>query len=257
MTTTNVTLITGASSGIGLELAKLAAADGHDLVLVARRKDKLAEVKKELEAKHGVTIHVLAVDLSDPTTAERIVRELIKQKLDVDILINNAGFGVVGDFSETDWAKEQSMLQVNMLALTELTKLLLPAMLERKQGRILNVSSTAAFVPGPGMALYYATKAYVQSFSEALAEELAGKGVTITALCPGPTQTEFAQTAGITSTTLFRSGIPTAASVASDGYRAMLRGQRIVISGFGNQLNRFFARLLPSWLITRIVRHLQ
>lgn len=256
MTSNSVALVTGASSGIGLELAKLLAVDGHDLVLVARRKDRLAQIKQELEAKHGVIVHVLAEDLSDPAAADRIHREIQRRKLDVDILINNAGLGLVGSFATTDWEKERSLLQVNMLALTQLTKLLLPAMLRRKRGRILNVSSVAAFVPGPGMALYYASKAYVQSFSEALAEEVAGTGVTITALCPGPTQSEFAQVAGMGSAALFRRTVPTAARVAVDGYRAMLRGQRVVISGLDNQLNRFFLRFLPSWLITSYIRRL-
>ncbi len=250
-------LITGASSGIGLELAKLAAADGNDLVLVARRKDRLNEIKNELEKKHRVNVRVLTDDLSDPAAPKRIVNQLTKQKLSVDILINNAGVGVVGSFADTDWAKEAAMLQVNMLALTELTKFLLPAMLKRKQGRILNVSSVAAFVPGPGMAIYYATKAYVQSFSEALAEELAGTGVTVTALCPGPTSSEFAQAAGIGSGSgLFRRNLPTSAAVAAIGYQAMLQGKRIAIAGLDNQLNRFAVRFLPSWLITSYIRRL-
>lgn len=257
MSKDKVALITGASSGIGLELAKLAAADGRNLVLVARRKERLNEVKRELEGKYQIEIQVIADDLSDPDAPNRIMAQLTKHKISVDVLINNAGFGVVGDFAMTDWEKEQSMLQVNMVALTALTKLLLPGMLERKQGRILNVSSTAAFVPGPGMALYYASKAYVQSFSEALSEELAGTGVTVTALCPGPTQTEFSKVAGYSlNLALFGGKLPTAASVAADGYRAMLRGQRIAISGLNNQLSRFFIRFLPSWLITRIVKQL-
>lgn len=257
MNNKSVTLVSGASSGIGLELARLAAADGRNLVLVARRKDKLAEIKQELEGKHDIDVYLFVEDLSDPAAPERIVRELEKQKLAVDALINNAGFGVLGDFATNDWAKEQSMLQVNMVALTALTKLLLPDMLKRKQGKILNVSSTAAFVPGPGMALYYATKAYVQSFSEALSEELRDSGVTVTALCPGPTQSAFASAAGIGSESrLFGRHLPSSESVAEVGYRAMLQGKRIAIAGFGNQLSRFLVRFLPSWLITAYIRRL-
>lgn len=256
MTVNNVALITGASSGIGLEFAKLLAADGHDLVLVARREDRLEALKQELEEHHQVTIHVLAQDLADPAAPEWIQREIQRRKLDIDILINNAGFGVVGPFAATDWAKEAGMLQVNIVALTHLTKLLLPGMIKRRSGKILNVSSIAAFVPGPGMALYYATKAYVQSFSEALAEELAGTGVTVTALCPGPTESEFADAAGVGNASLFRRSLPTSAAVAAYGYIALLQGKRVAIPGLRNQMMRILIRFLPSHLLTAAVRTL-
>ena len=178
-------LITGASSGIGLDLARLFAKDGHDVVLVARSEGKLREIAAELERDFGMTAHVIVADLAKPDAPQTLVAQL---PVDVDVLVNNAGFGVLGPFVETDLAKELEMIQVNVVALTHLTKLLLPPMVARRRGRVLNVASTAAFQPGPLMAVYYATKAYVLSFSEAIADELRDSGVTVTALCPGPTE---------------------------------------------------------------------
>ena len=177
-------LVTGASSGIGLELATLLAKDRHDLVLVARGRERLDGVARGLTEEFGVAATVLPADLTDPSAPIDIALALAERKLAIDILVNNAGFGVYGFFAQTPLEKELAMIQVNITALTHLTKLLLPGMLERRRGRILNVASTAAFQPGPLMAVYYATKAYVLSFSEALANETAGTGVTVTALCP-------------------------------------------------------------------------
>lgn len=256
MSTKQITLITGASSGIGLELARLAAADGRDLVLVARRKDRLEQVKRELEGTYQITVDVVIEDLADPVAPKRIVEALAQKKLQVDQLINNAGFGGAGSFAVTDWQVEAQMIMVNCVALTHLTKLLLPGMLTRKSGRILNISSMAAFLPGPGMAVYYATKAYVQSLSEALASELAGTSVTVTTLNPGPTQSEFATVARVETSTLFNGNLPTAISVAAVGYRAMQRGQQVAIPGFANQISRLLIPFLPGWLVTSYIRRL-
>ena len=188
---TGTALITGASSGIGLELAKLFARDGYELVLVARRVERLEELGRELTQRHGVRCHTISVDLAQPDAAAEIVRRLEGAGPAVDVLVNNAGFGVLGPLATTEPETAGRMIRVNIEALTQLTRALLPGMLARRRGRILNVASTAGFAPGPLMAVYYATKAYVISFSEALAEELRGTGVTVTVLCPGPTRTEF------------------------------------------------------------------
>ena len=248
-------LITGASSGIGLDLARLFAKDGFDVVLVARGEEKLREVAAELERDHGVKAHVIALDLAQPGAAARLVAQL---PADVDVLVNNAGFGVAGAFTDTELAKEIEMIQVNVVALTELTKLLLPPMVARRRGRVLNVASTAAFQPGPLMAVYYATKAYVLSFSEAIADELRNRCVTVTALCPGPTETGFAGIAGMTESRLFNVATPmTSADVARAGYAAMRRGQRVVVPGMKNKLLTQSIRVSPRRLVTTIVRKLQ
>jgi len=248
-------LITGASSGIGLDLARLFAKDGCDVVLVARSEGKLRELAAELERDCGVKAHVIALDLAQPHAAQALVQRL---PVAIDILVNNAGFGVTGPFVETDLAKELEMIQVNIVALTELTKLLLPPMVARRRGRVLNVASTAAFQPGPLMAVYYATKAYVLSFSEAIADELRDSGVTVTALCPGPTETGFAAVADMTTTRLFNVAKPmSSADVARAGYAAMKRGRRVVIPGVKNKLLTQSVRVSPRRLVTTIVRKLQ
>ena len=250
-------LITGASSGIGLELAKLFARDGHDVVLVARSADKLKQLAGELGSAHGVRATVISADLADPGAPEEIFRTLRAADVELDVLVNNAGFGVTGPFLATDAAAELRMIQVNVTALTHLTKLFLPAMLGRGAGRILNVASTAGFQPGPFMAVYYATKAYVISFSEALANELQGTGVTVTCLCPGVTDTEFQKRAGTEQTPLFRQMRPMdAKTVARDGYRALMKGKPLVISGFRNWLLAESLRVSPRKLVTAISRRL-
>jgi len=251
-------LVSGASSGIGWELVKLFAENRDDLVLVARRRKKLDQLGRDLNAAFGVTVRVIAKDLANPKAPTEIAQELSTGGVKVDMLVNDAGFGVYGPFSQTDGAKELEMLQVNITALTQLTKLFLPAMLERRSGRILNLASTAAFQPGPLMAVYYATKAYVLSFSEALANELAGTGVTVTALCPGPTETEFQKEAGLEKTRLFSSPfVRDARSVARAGYEGMLSGKRIVIPGLANQILAQAVRFTPRRLVTAIARSLQ
>jgi short-subunit dehydrogenase len=251
-------LITGASSGIGLELARLFAADGWDVVLVARSEAKLRELADSLSRDRGISAGVIVADLAKPDAAADIVKTLTGRGQTIDALVNNAGLGVAGAFVATDGRAELEMIQVNCVALTQLTKLLLPGMVARKRGRILNVASTAAFQPGPLMAVYYATKAYVLSFSEAIADELRDTGVTVTALCPGPTETGFAAAAGVGTTRLFNLTSPaSSASVARIGYRAMLRGRRVVVAGLKNKLLAQSVRISPRRVVTFIVRKLQ
>jgi short-subunit dehydrogenase len=251
-------LVTGPSSGIGLELATLLARDRHDLVLVARSREKLEDIGRVLQAEYGITATVVARDLADPASPRAIADEITARGITVDILVNNAGFGVYGFFAETPLTRELEMIQVNAAALTYLTKLFLPGMIARRRGRILNVASTAAFQPGPLMAVYYATKAYVLSFSEALANETHGTGVTVTALCPGPTITEFQKQAGLEKTNLFNSPlVMSAAESARAGYEGMLRGRRVVVPGFGNNLLVQAERITPRRLVTAIARKIQ
>lgn len=247
-------LITGASSGIGRELATCFARDGADLVLVARSSERLAAAARELQAAHRVSVRVLPFDLSDPAAPEMIARTLRQDNVLVDTLVNNAGFGTHGPFSESDWASERGLIQVNMTALTHLTRLFLPDMVKRRSGKILNVASLAAFQPGPLMAVYYASKAYTLSFSEALAEEVRGTGVTVTALCPGYVPTGFQARAGIArppSTTI--SEVLDARTVAEAGYRALQRGEPVVIPGVRNQLSVLAVRWAPRSLVRRLV----
>jgi short-subunit dehydrogenase len=244
-------LITGGSGGIGLELAKQFAAHGHSLVLTARHQDALQAAAGLLEGKHGVKVTVIAEDLADPDSPQRLFDAIAAEKIEVEFLVNNAGFGLGGAFSETDGGRELDMIQVNIMALTNLTKLFLPAMIKRKSGRILNVASTAAFQPGPLMSVYYATKAYVLSFSQALDEELRNSGVTVTCLCPGPTETRFAETAMVGNANL---PVATADGVAAFGFKAMMKGQRVAIPGMRNRIMIQAERFAPRNLVTRISR---
>lgn len=253
-----VAVVTGASSGLGRELALLFAADGHDLVLVARGAPALQALADELTRRHGITAHVLPADLADPGAPAAIADALTARGLAVDALVNNAGFGGYGPFVETAWAHERAMLQVNCVALTELTKRILPGMVARGTGRICNVASTAAFQPGPLMAVYYATKSFVLHFSIALAVELEGTGVTVTALCPGPTRTGFADAAGLEASRLFAGdrGMDVEA-VARYGYAALCRGRLLAIPGVSNRLLAFAARFVPRGLAARLARNAQ
>jgi len=250
-------LITGASRGIGRALTDLFARDGYDLVLVAQDRHALEALAQELRARAHVTVTVIATDLSRPTASEDLITELQRAAITIDVLVNNAGFGVHGACVETDWSRELAMMQVNMVVVTHLTKRFARQMVERGHGKILNVASTAAFQPGPLMAVYYASKAYVLSFSEALANELQGSGVTLTVLCPGPTDTNFQLRAGMTHTRLFRRGAMDAKTVAIAGYRGLMRGEVLVIPGFRNRLLAFGVRLVPRGYVTRISRWLQ
>jgi len=225
---------------------------------VSRRGKRLEELGRSLTAAFGVRVKVIAKDLAGREAGSEILAELRQAGLSIRVLVNSAGFGVYGLFAGTDRGKELEMIQVNVVTLTDLTKLLLPAMLEGRQGNILNVASTAAFQPGPLMAVYYATKAYVLSFSEALANELEGSGVRVTALCPGPTETQFQKDAGLGETRLFKSPLlMDARSVARAGYEGMKKGKRIVIPGFGNKLLVQSERFAPRRLVAAIARKIQ
>jgi short-subunit dehydrogenase len=248
--TKQTALVTGASAGIGRELARLAAKDGHDLVLVARRRERLEELAAELTAAHGVQVTVIASDLSERAAPADIAERLRATGTHIDFLINNAGFGSCGPFAQAVLEREVEMIHLNIRALVQLTHQFLPDMLRRKCGRILNVASVAGFVPGPYMATYYASKAFVISFTEALSAELLGTGVTITASCPGPTETEFGAVAGSTKTKLFQRGVATAAPVALHAYRAMMAGKVVAIPGLMNKLIAQSTRIAPrAWLL--------
>jgi short-subunit dehydrogenase len=250
-------LITGASSGIGLELARICAHNGHDVVLVARHEDKLRGLAAEL-AGRSVRAHVLAADLAAPGAAAALVARVQALGVDVDVLVNNAGFGLYGRFAETALDTELSMIQLNIVALTELTKRLLPPMVARRSGRIMNVASTAAFFPGPLMAVYYATKAYVLSFSEAIANELQGTGVTVTVLCPGPTESGFQAAASLEESKLVAGKkLPTAREVAQQGYDALMSGRPLVVTGLANKLTALAPRLMPRRAMAAVVRAAQ
>ncbi|MDQ6706692.1 MAG: SDR family oxidoreductase [Acidobacteriota bacterium] len=251
-------LITGAITGIGYELAKLFAKDGNELVLLARDAGKLEQVAEEMRRISGKPVRVIAADLARPESAADIYRQF--ENTVVDSLVNNAGFGLGGPFVETDLQTELDMMQVNMVSLVHLTKLFARDMAGRKGGRILNVASTAAFQPGPLMAVYYASKSFVLSFSEALAEELRGSGVTVTTLCPGPTATEFQRRAKLDSARLFKGKtltVMSAAKVAAIGYRGMMRGKVIVIPGVLNRMGVQSLRIAPRFIVRRAARKLQ
>ena len=257
LTSRPVALVTGASAGIGKELARRFARGGHDLVLTARRVDELQTLADELRSA-GATAHVFPADLSDPAAPRKLFDEVAAAGLAVDVLVNNAGFGVYGKFADADPDRLLAMVRVNVLALTELTRLFIPGMVARGRGRVLNVASTAAFQPGPLMAGYYATKAYVLSLSEALAHELRGTGVTVTCLCPGPTRTEFAAVAAAEGTKLFDNpNVTDAGPVADAGYRATMRGRRVVIPGVLNRLGAVATRFVPRTVLMRIVERIQ
>jgi len=247
-------LVTGASSGIGYELVKILAMEGHDVALVARSADQLEKIAADLRGDFGVRAIVVPADLSDPDTPDRVFSHLREAEFQVDVLVNNAGFGSLGRFVRADTGSQVDMVQVNVSALTHLTRLYAERMVERRQGRIMNVASTAAFQPGPHMAVYFATKAYVLSLSEALAEELRHTGVTVTALCPGPTTTGFQKRAGMEHAPVGGAMVTGGASgVARAGFTGMMRGRRVVIPGLFNRLGTMLPRLLPRALATRVV----
>ncbi len=249
-------LITGASSGIGYEFAKIFAAKGYHLILTARTIRKLEEIKRELAAKYtDIQIHIIAKDLSTTDGAEELFREVRHKNIPVHILVNNAGFGLLGPFSETDLARNLQMIQLNITSLVILTRRFLPQMIERNSGKILNVASTAGFVPGPYMSVYYATKAFVLSFSRALHKELETTDITVTALCPGATATQFSKTAHMENIPLFKSmfaSVMSAEQVARIGFRSLMSGKPVVITGFFNKLMMFSIRFTPR----RFVIHL-
>lgn len=247
-------LITGASGGIGYELAKLFARDRHNLVLVARSGHKLAEVANEVQA-FGITVKTVALDLADAPAPKFLFEQMQREGISVDILINNAGFGAFGEFSHMRREEILGQIDLNIRALTELTRYFVEPMVSRHRGRIMNVASTAGFQPGPLMAVYYATKAYVISFSEALANELRDAGVTVTCFCPGATHTGFAQRAGNDQSRLFKKlGAMSAEKVALDGYRAVMEGRTLAISGLHNWFTAQSTRFAPRKMVTAISR---
>ena len=248
-----VALITGASVGIGYELAKVFASNGHDLALVARDEGRLRDVAAECQSV-GANSRVIAADLAVAGAAQAIYDRLASDGTAIEVLVNNAGFGTHGEFSAIDVDADLRLLQVNIVALTHLTKLFLRDMVKRRSGKVMNVASTAAFQPGPLMATYYASKAYVLSFSEAIAVECRPYGVTVTTLCPGPTRTEFQKRAGIESSRLFRGNVMDARTVAQAGYHGLMRGSRIVIPGAANRLMTSLVPFAPRRLVTQITR---
>ena len=249
-------LVTGASSGIGLELARCFAADGCRLILLARKRHALQALADELQTAHNTQSEILAADLSQPAAPGRIFEHLQANGTKVDVLVNNAGFGAHGRFAELPLARQLEMVQVNITALMHLTRLLLPSMIERGHGGVLNVASTAAFQPGPGLSVYYASKAFVLSFSEGIAEELAGTGVTVTALCPGPTATNFAKEANAQFSHLFIKSAMSAEAVAQIGHSAFRKGRVVAIAGFRNRLGALAVRLTPRSLVRKIAKRL-
>ena len=251
-------LITGASSGIGKELAKIHASNGGDLVIVARSEDKLQTLSEELKSAYNISVNIIVKDLTLPEAPKEIYDEVSSAGIVIEYLINNAGFGGVGYFYERNWEDDLAMIHLNIIALTALTRYFLPNMIERNSGRILNVSSTAALIPGPLQAVYYATKAFVTSFSNALAQELSQTDITVTSLMPGATETEFGRTSGMDKTSLF-SDPYSADVVAKDGYQAMLKGELNCITGvsFSQKISLKLAPLLPTKLLLKQIFEMQ
>lgn len=251
----NTALITGASNGIGLELSRIHACKGGDLVLVARNKSKLDELRNELEKEFKVTVYTIGKDLSVINAAQEVYDETNKQNIQIDILINNAGFGDFGLFAETDWNKELEMIQLNISTLTLFTKLYLQDMVKKRSGKIMNLASTASFQPGPMMAVYFATKAFVLSFSEAISNEVGNKGITVTALCPGPTTSGFQTAASMENSKLFSNkNLPTSNEVAIYGYNAMIKGKTVAIHGLMNNILAASLRFVPRAVVLKISR---
>jgi uncharacterized protein len=250
-------LITGASGGIGYNLAEIFTQQGYNLVLVARNESKLQHIKSEWEQKYNIQIHILAKDLSLPSASQEIYNSIQSKNISIDVLVNNAGFGWRGYFAEMKESDVLEMIQVNITSLAHLTRLLLPQMIERKSGKILNVASTAAFQPGPEMAIYYATKAFVLSFSEALSEEVRTCGITVTTLCPGPTDTKFQARANMANTQLFRRmAVMNSKDVAAAGYRALMNGKRVVVPGMINNLGVWSTRFSSHAVLMKVIQYL-
>jgi len=251
----NTALITGASNGIGLELAKIHASKGGDLVLVARNKSKLDELKSELEKQFGVSVYTIGKDLSAINSAQEVFEETNMHNIQIDYLINNAGFGDFGMFTETDWDKELQMINLNITTLTLFTKLYLKEMVKRRSGKIMNVASTAAFQSGPTMSVYCATKAYVLSFTEAVSNEVSDKGITVTALCPGATETGFQTAGGMDESKLFKGKkLPSAKQVADYGYKSMIKGKTVAIHGIMNNIMSNSIRFMPRAIVLKVSR---
>jgi short-subunit dehydrogenase len=250
-------LITGASSGIGLGIARLFAADDSNLVLVARREDRLKALADELKSEFGVDVFILPKDLSEKNAPREIFEELQKEGIQIDVVVNSAGFGSRGGFAELGEESQMDMLQVNIAALTHLTRLFLPGIIERGRGGILNVGSLAGFLPGPNLAVYYATKAYVLSFTEALSEEIRNPNIKITCLAPGPVRTEFGSKSELDDSLLFKMSLMDVEPVVKAGYEGFRKGDVIVLPGMKQKLIPFLLRFMPRFLVRKIVKSLQ
>lgn len=251
-------LITGAASGIGYELSRFFANDGYNLVLIDRNEKVLLNVADKFQNQFSVSVTTIIKDLSIPSSPAEVFRELQKKSLHIDVLVNNAGFGNYGFFTSTNLQSELEMLQVNLVCLTHLTKLFVQPMVKQGSGKILNVASAAAFQPGPLMAVYFATKAYVLSFSEAIANELQGTGVSVTALCPGPTESAFHKITGMADTKLVKDKkMMDAATVAKIGYHGLMANKTVVIPGLKNQIQAEMVRFIPRNIVTKLVRLMQ
>ncbi len=249
-------LVTGASSGIGRELACIHAESGHDVIIVARRENKLIELKEQLEKQFGCKVYVFATDLTSKEELENLYSQVDNLKRPLHFLINNAGFGDFGEFLSSDIKLQEDMIELNITALTKITRHFLPGLVETK-GKILNIASVAAFQPGPMMSVYFATKAYVLSFSEALYQELKLKGVTVTTLCPGPTESGFMDYSGMGESKLVKGlTLSTSKTVAKYGYKAMMNGNSVVVHGVRNRLLIFFIRFLPRKLVASLALRL-
>lgn len=244
-------LITGATSGLGYEFVKMFSNDGYKMVLVARDQSKLEDIQQTY-TNNNITI--IPLDLTTEEAAKTVFDHVQKMDIEIDVLVNNAGFGLLGTFDELEIGRQRLMIQLNITALTELTYYFLNQMKKRNTGKILNVASLAAFQPGPFMAVYYATKAYVVSFSEALVEELTGTNITVTTLCPGPTQTNFGFVAKVENTKMFKRAMP-AAKVAEEGYRSLIKGERVVVTGWMNKLGAIAAKVLPRRLAAKAAKY--
>ena len=246
-------LITGASGGIGLELSRIFAQDGYDVVLVARSEDKLIKIKNAIEKRYGVRAYVFSCDLAEQNAAQRVLDFTDSHSLDIDVLVNNAGFGDCGSFAGSDWQKQYDMVRLNIIALMQLTYCYLPRMKDRRDGRILNIASVASLCPGPNMSVYYASKAFVRNFSEAVAEEMREYGVTVTVLCPGPVDTGFEKAANVGDAPAF-SLIPLAEprDVAICGYRALMKGRTLAYYGIIAKATSVAVRFIPCCVTRKI-----
>ncbi|MEA5112241.1 putative oxidoreductase [bioreactor metagenome] len=256
-TSNGYALITGSSGGIGFDLAVLMASRGHNLILTARSEEKITNLARQLSKTHSIEAVAFAADLSVENDREKLLEFIRNNNYHIEILINNAGYGDLGPFEHADWDKTHQMIQLNITALTHLTRVLVPGMRKVKSGRILNVASVAAFMPGPLMSVYYASKAYVLSFSEALAEELRGSGITVTTLCPGPVATGFQDRAAFKDPALMKILKPaTPAEVAEYGYKALIKGKRLAIHGLMNRFMIFSLRFSPRRMVLEMVKRL-
>ena len=251
-------LITGASNGIGYELARIHAEKGNNLVLVARSKNKLDELKDELEKSYKVLVYTIGKDLALPGAAREVFEEIKEHNISIEYLINNAGFGDFGHFADSDWNKQERMINLNITALSHFTWLFLHDMIERRSGKILNIASTASFQPGPTMSVYFASKAFVLSFSEAINNEVSDKGITVTALCPGATHSGFQAAASMQDSKLFEgNNFPSSREVAEYGYSSMMKGRSVAIHGLKNTIMATSVRFFPRSLVVKAARKVQ